>query len=74
MVGGPKSFSHMGAFQGSGDKISIGQDSYEPIMRIRQKGLVMEDIEEFEIISGPLRDIDCGILKGMFLNGLKDEL
>ena len=24
VVGGPKSFSHMGAFQGSGDKISIG--------------------------------------------------
>ena len=26
------------------------------------------------MISGPLRDIDRGILKGMFLNGLKDEL
>ena len=52
----------------------LAKDPYGPILRIRQKGSVMEYIEEFEMISGPLRDIDREILKVMFLNGLKDEL
>ena len=34
----------------------------------------MDYIEEFELVTGPLCGIDGDIIKGMFLNGLKEEL
>ena len=50
------------------------KDPFGPLLRVKQVGSVMEYIEEFEKITGPMRFVDKEIMKGIFVNGLKSEL
>ena len=51
----------------------VVKDPYGPLLRVRQFS-VMDYIEEFEKISGPMKYVDKEIMKGIFINGLKLEL
>ena len=51
------------------------QNPYRPILRLRQTGSVMEYRDQFELVtSRTLRNVDLEIVKGIFLNGLREEL
>ncbi|KAJ1408087.1 Retrotransposon gag domain [Sesbania bispinosa] len=50
------------------------QNPFGPLLSIKQIGTVMEYREKFEMVSAPLKDADKSILKGIFLNGLREEL
>ena len=50
------------------------KDPYRLLLRLKQNGSMMEYIDWFEKVSGPMRDIDLEILKGIFINGLKETL
>ena len=52
----------------------VVKDPFGPLLRVRQVGSVMDYIEQFEHISGPMRNVDREIMKGIFVNGLKPEL
>ena len=51
------------------------QNPYRPILRLKQTGSVMEYQDQFELMtSGTMRNVDPEIVKGIFLNGLREEL
>ncbi|KAJ1377544.1 Retrotransposon gag domain [Sesbania bispinosa] len=50
------------------------QNPFGPLLSIKQTGTVMEYREKFEMISAPLKNADRVMLKGIFLNGLREEL
>ena len=50
------------------------KDPYGPLLRLQQSGPVMDYIDAFERISGPMKEIDREILRGIFINGLKGPL
>ena len=51
----------------------VVKDPYGPLLMMRQLGLVMDYMEEFEKIFGPKKYVDKEIMKGIFINGLKLE-
>ena len=51
------------------------QNAYWPILRLKQTGSVVEYLDQFELVTlGTMRNVDPEIVKGIFLNGLRDEL
>ncbi|KAJ1416998.1 Retrotransposon gag domain [Sesbania bispinosa] len=52
----------------------LAQNPFEPLLSIKQTGTVMEYRGQFEMVSAPLRGADRIMLKGIFLNGLKEEI
>ena len=50
------------------------KDPYGLLLRVRQLGSMMDYIEEFEKIFGPMKYVDWEIMKRIFINGLKLEL
>ena len=50
------------------------KDPYGPLLRVKQLGSMMDYIEQFECVAGPLKDVDRGIMRGIFVNGLRPEL
>ena len=52
----------------------VVKDPYGPLLKLKQTGPVLEYIEQFERISGPMKDVDRGIMRSIFVNGLKGEL
>ncbi|XP_057449034.1 uncharacterized protein LOC130740445 [Lotus japonicus] len=50
------------------------QNPFGPLLSIKQSGSVMEYRERFEMVAAPLRHTDRDIIKGIFLNGLKEEI
>ncbi|XP_020203031.1 uncharacterized protein LOC109788665 isoform X2 [Cajanus cajan] len=50
------------------------QNPYEVLLGLKQEGSVADYREKFEANSGPLRIGDTNYLKGIFLNGLKEEI
>ena len=50
------------------------KDPYGLLLKVRQFGSVMDYIEEFEKIFGPMKYVDWEIMKRIFINGLKLEL
>ena len=50
------------------------KDPYGPLLRLKQNGAVMEYVDAFERVAGPMKEIDKEILKGIFINGLKGPL
>ena len=55
-------------------QLGVAKDPYGPLLKVKQSGSVMEYIEQFERISGPLKDVDREIMKIIFINGLKGEI
>ncbi|KAJ1376650.1 Retrotransposon gag domain [Sesbania bispinosa] len=55
-------------------QLVLVQNPFGPLLSIKQTGTVMEYQEKFEMVSAPLKDADKLILKGIFLNGLQEEL
>ena len=52
----------------------VVKDPFGPLLRVKQVGSVMDYIKQFERVSGPMRNVDKEIMKGIFVNGLKIEL
>ena len=50
------------------------KDPYEPLLKLKQDGFMIDYVEQFERISSPLQSIDREILKSIFINGLRGEL
>lgn len=50
------------------------KDPYGPLLKVKQTGPVMDYIEQFERILGPMKYVDKEIMKRIFVNGLKLEL
>ncbi|RDY09321.1 hypothetical protein CR513_06310, partial [Mucuna pruriens] len=50
------------------------ENPYEVFMGLRQTHYVEEYTEMFELISTPLRHVEEEMLKGAFMNGLKEEV
>ncbi|XP_019459980.1 PREDICTED: uncharacterized protein LOC109359744 [Lupinus angustifolius] len=53
---------------------SMVQNPFEQLLALRQTGTMEEYVEEFEKYVGALREIDPEFVKGIFLNGLKEEV
>ncbi|CAL0320110.1 unnamed protein product [Lupinus luteus] len=53
---------------------SMIQNPFEQLLSLKQTGSVEEFVEEFEKYVGALRSIDQEFARGIFLNGLKEEL
>nr|XP_012569910.2 uncharacterized protein K02A2.6-like [Cicer arietinum] len=53
---------------------SMIQNPFELLLSLKQVGTVEEYVEEFEKYVGALREIDQEFAKGIFLNGLKEEI
>nr|KYP52090.1 Retrotransposable element Tf2 [Cajanus cajan] len=52
----------------------VAQNPFEVLLGLKQEGSVAEYREKFETNSGPLKIGDANYLKGIFLNGLKEEV
>nr|KYP50904.1 hypothetical protein KK1_027260 [Cajanus cajan] len=52
----------------------VVQNPFEVLLGLKQEGSVADYREQFEANSGPLRIGDTNYLKGIFLNGLKEEV
>lgn len=52
----------------------VVKDPHGPLLKLKQTRSVLEYIEQFEKVSGPLRDVDRGIMRSIFVNGLRGEL
>ncbi|KAJ1434421.1 Retrotransposon gag domain [Sesbania bispinosa] len=52
----------------------LAQNPFEPLLSIKQTGTVVEYRRQFEMVSAPLRGADRIMLKGIFLNGFKEEI
>ena len=52
----------------------VVKDPYGPLLKLKQVGSVIDYVDQFERISGPLRNIDREILKSVFINGLRGKL
>ncbi|CAH9105249.1 unnamed protein product [Cuscuta epithymum] len=50
------------------------QNPFGPMLSIKQTGRVMEYREQFELVVAPLRNTDEEMLKGIFINGLIEEV
>ena len=50
------------------------QNPFEQLLSLKQTGTVEEFVEDFEKYVGALRTIDQEFVRGIFLNGLKEEL
>ncbi|XP_057419854.1 uncharacterized protein LOC130713989 [Lotus japonicus] len=50
------------------------QNPFELLLSLKQTGTVEEFVEEFEKYVGALKEIDQDFAKGIFLNGLKEEV
>ncbi|XP_019459944.1 PREDICTED: uncharacterized protein LOC109359703 [Lupinus angustifolius] len=50
------------------------QNPFELLLSLKQEGSVEVFVEEFEKYAGALKDKDPGFLRGVFLNGLKEEI
>ena len=46
------------------------KNPYGPLLSIRQKGMVVEYVEEYEKLSRSISHLDPDILMGIFINGL----
>ena len=55
-------------------QLGVLKEPYGPLLRLKQDGPVMEYIDLFRKVSGPMKDIELEILKGIFINGIKDLL
>ncbi|KAF1882979.1 hypothetical protein Lal_00003161 [Lupinus albus] len=53
---------------------SMVQNPFEQLLALKQLGTVEEYVEEFEKYVGALKEIDPEFVKGIFLNGLKEEV
>ncbi|XP_019416449.1 PREDICTED: uncharacterized protein LOC109327750 [Lupinus angustifolius] len=53
---------------------SMIQNPFEQLLALKQTGSVEEFVEDFEKFVGALRSIDPEFTRGIFLNGLKEEL
>ncbi|XP_019447282.1 PREDICTED: uncharacterized protein LOC109350506 [Lupinus angustifolius] len=53
---------------------SMVQNPLEQLLALKQLGTVEEYVEEFEKFVGALREIDQEFVRGIFLNGLKEEI
>ncbi|XP_019429392.1 PREDICTED: uncharacterized protein LOC109336992 [Lupinus angustifolius] len=53
---------------------SMVQNPFEQLLALKQTGTVEEYVEDFEKYVGALRSIDQECVRGIFLNGLKEEL
>lgn len=50
------------------------QNPFELLLSLKQVGTVDKYVEEFEKYVGAIREIDQEFAKGIFLNGLKEEI
>ncbi|XP_057444723.1 uncharacterized protein LOC130736966 [Lotus japonicus] len=50
------------------------QNPFGPLLSAKQKGSVMEYREAFELLAAPMRNADREVLKGVFLNGLQEDI
>ncbi|CAH9115813.1 unnamed protein product [Cuscuta epithymum] len=50
------------------------QNPYGPMLSLKQTGTVRDYRDEFELVIAPQINVDMEILKGIFLNGLKNEI
>ncbi|CAH9054680.1 unnamed protein product [Cuscuta europaea] len=50
------------------------QNPYGPMLSLKQLGTVREFRDEFELVIAPQINVDMGILRGIFINGLKEEI
>ncbi|XP_057453204.1 uncharacterized protein LOC130745077 [Lotus japonicus] len=53
---------------------TLVQNPFGPLLSIKQKGSVMAYRESFEEAAAPMRGADREILKGVFQNGLQEEI
>ncbi|OIV89057.1 hypothetical protein TanjilG_29890 [Lupinus angustifolius] len=53
---------------------SLVQNPFEQLLALKRQGSVVEYVEEFEKYMGALKEIDPNFVKGIFLNGLKEEV
>ncbi|CAL0306354.1 unnamed protein product [Lupinus luteus] len=53
---------------------SMVQNLFEQLLALKQQGTVLEYIEDFEKYVGALKEIDPEFVKGIFLNGIREEL
>ncbi|XP_019431030.1 PREDICTED: uncharacterized protein LOC109338290 [Lupinus angustifolius] len=53
---------------------SMIQNPFELLLSVKQTGTVEDYVEEFEKYVGALREIDQEFAKGIFLNGLREEV
>ncbi|XP_004514016.3 uncharacterized protein [Cicer arietinum] len=53
---------------------SMVQNPFEQLLSLKQTGTVDEYVEDFEKYVGAMRTIDQEFVRGIFLNGLKQEL
>ncbi|XP_057458944.1 uncharacterized protein LOC130749580 [Lotus japonicus] len=53
---------------------SMVQNPFELLLSLKQVGSVDEYVEEFEKYVGALKEIDHDFVRGIFLNGLKEEI
>ena len=77
MVGRPDTLTNVEEIQGRIDPTLPTWNDTEPyrlVLRLKQTGSVMEYRDQFELVtSGTMRNVDPEIVKGIFLNGLKEE-
>ncbi|WVZ15409.1 hypothetical protein V8G54_012975 [Vigna mungo] len=59
----------MGRFQ-----VASSENPYEVLMGLRQRGSVLEYREQFELRYAPLHFADEEFMKGVFMNGLKEDI
>ncbi|KAF1879588.1 hypothetical protein Lal_00033245 [Lupinus albus] len=55
-------------------QLSMIQNPFEQLLSLKQTGTMEEYVEDFEKYVGALRTIDQEFVRGIFLNGLKEEL
>ena len=53
---------------------SMAQNPFELLLALKQTGTVVEFVEEFEKYVGALKAIDQEFARGIFMNGLKEEI
>ncbi|OIW20258.1 hypothetical protein TanjilG_07417 [Lupinus angustifolius] len=53
---------------------SMVQNPFERLLALKQEGTVGDYVEEFEKYVGALREIELEFVKGVFLNGLRDDI
>ena len=53
---------------------TLAQNPFEELLGLKQEGIVSEYGDWFEEISGPLKIGNSNYMKGIFMNGLKEEI